>query len=271
MDSTRLSGIIAIILSVIYSIVAIIYFLMNKGGFITEPGFAITYWSIVFGLVIFFIYENIYIILIKQEKLLSMPATGIEIFHDSSSFLARLSDLTVGAESISTINFSPERGISPHLDNYFKNVHSYISKHSSPLKSFRSIAAIESENKAEWILQRCYELHNTGRLSLGCFKTLRTERLMCFHIVFKDKIGYVAFYPPVPLTGLMDAVIIVNTEVAKLIQIQFEIMWEDCIHVNDGMSPIEEGLTFLSEHNKSLKNLPHYKELVKKSIKKRLK
>lgn len=123
-----------------------------------------------------------------QKHINTEAMRGIEVFSTADELMARMTEITVGAESVSTLNLSPSRGTSPALDRYFTQVHRYIKKHDSQMKSFRTLASLESISKARWILERCVELAGTGRVSTSLLPPAVGSNtfLMGFHIVFKE-------------------------------------------------------------------------------------
>jgi hypothetical protein len=248
---TNLSGIIAFVLATGYAIASAFLPPLNVK---TLSDIVLPYWATVFTLVIVYIYGRTERLQTTTSTILARPFSGIEIFENSESFIDRLTDITIGGEVICTLNFSPPRGASRPLDRYFKALHEYILSDPPQLRIFRSIANIESAVKARWIFERCALLVDTARVSLAVFRTKSTERLLCFHIVFKHGNGYTFLYPPVPLGGLMEGMMINNLDAAELLRREFESIWHDCLVINDAAVTMKDGLDFLSASCPELQN-----------------
>ena len=186
-----------------------------------------------------------------ESKLLHGELKGVEVFDHAARFLPRLAEISVGAEIIATLNFSPPAGRSAQLDTYFNALHTYIYRSGTPLTSFRSIASVEDSQKAEWMVERAHMFRRNPRVSLACFAEATGIRLMCFHVTMKDGVGYCAFYPPVPLTGVMHAAVICNTELARMLLEQFDLAWSQSVKTLEGGNPSAAGLEFLHANGAS--------------------
>jgi hypothetical protein len=251
---TRISGYTAITLAGLYGFSVLIFpfFLPSAFNLITTDDFTIAYWSTVFALFITFMVEVSLEHVRELRSLREMPAKGIEIFRSAQAFTDRLAEVTDGAEWVCTINFSPPLGSSESLDRYFRRVHGYISKKRSDLKSFRSIASIEDAKKAGWVADRAHVFLRNSAVSFSCFSEHVDNRLMCYHIVWKHGVGYTFLYPPIALTGVMDAFLILDNDVANLMQDQFKLAWERAVPVLSGGHPQEKGLQFLQDQGVEL-------------------
>jgi hypothetical protein len=246
---SRISGWLAIALSAVYSTLALflpVFLGRNNIEMIFHADFVITYWAIVFSLAFPYIFERLEATEKGFEDVGSKPYSGLAVFHTATEFIDALVEKTVGAETVCTLNFSPPAGVSAELDRYFREVNRYLIASPSQLVSFRSIASVETEAKARSIVDRAHQFENRAKLSLACFKSRHFERLMCYHVVFKRGHGHVFIYPPVALTGIMDAFMITSTEVATLMKGQFDIAWEHSAAVLLGGRPQHEGLDFLA-------------------------
>lgn len=175
---------------------------------------------------------------------MSQPAQGIEIFSTTDEILVRLAEVSVGADTVSTLNLSSARGSSPALDKYFAAIHQYTKAQDSPLKSFRTLATIETTSKARWILERAVELAPTGRVSQSVFPYESSTKIpVGFHIVFKSRqTPFVFFYPPVNPEGMMNGFLIKNKEVAETMLKYFDLMWSSSTCVHAGKVVKQEGL-----------------------------
>ena len=243
---TRITGLIAILMSFIYAVLLTIMQLFGiQLSDVSIAYWSIAYWSIVLGMGLTYLFKRLEEAQSTQNNILLRPVQGVEIFETSRSFLERLADITVGAETVSTINFSPWRGASPHLDRYFDRVHSYINSDDSRLASFKSLASVDSTRKAEFILHRINLLRKKGTASFAVFKSPQIDHLMCFHVASKNGKGYVFLYPPVPLGGEMKGILVINDEIADVMKAQFDRVWNQAIIVSDGTLIKSEGLDLL--------------------------
>jgi hypothetical protein len=50
--------------------------------------------------------------------------------------------------------------------------------------------------------------------------------MMCYHIVRKSGIGYIFIFPPTPLSGAVNAFLLINNEVHDALKSEFEKAWE---------------------------------------------
>jgi hypothetical protein len=260
---TYLSGVIAFILATVFAIASIF---LPPEDIRTLARVIVPYWATIFALLVVYILGRIESLHTASRDILSKPYSGLEMFDTSEAFINRLIDISIGGEIIYTLNFSPQKGASRPLDHYFDKLHEYILLPSSSLKSFRSIANIGNAPKARWIFERCSLLIDTGRVSLGAFRSKSSERLLCFHVVFKHGMGYVFFYPPVPLGGVMEGIMLTNLDAAEFVKREFDNIWHDCIIVNDGAVAMKDGLEFLAQQCPELNDDQNYKELLGKSF-----
>jgi hypothetical protein len=246
---SRISGWLAISLAALYSSLALFLpVFMGRANveLMFHTDFVITYWSIVFSLAFPYIFERLEQAEKDLGRLDAKPYSGLAVFRTAAEFIDALIEKTVGAETVCTLNFSPPAGVSAELDRYFGEVNKYLISNGTNLLSFRSIASIESELKARSVIDRARQFEKHAKLSLACFTTRHFERLMCYHVVFKNGHGHVFIYPPVALTGIMDAFMISSDDVATLMKTQFDIAWEHSASVLLGGVSQAQGLEFLA-------------------------
>ena len=249
-DLRRIAGYSAVVLAGLYPTgVVLLPAIFGEGSadFLLSPGVLVSYWGGVATLATTFVVESFEKVETAEAVILAREFQGIETFYNADTFVERLSDITVGSESIATLNFSPPAGSSAALDRYFERLHAYVSSNDPRLKSFRSIASIESRQKADWIVERSARFVGNSHVSFSCFREQSALRLMCYHVVMKDGVGYVFFYPPVPLTGVMSAFLMVNTKVALLMKEQFDLAWAKSVPVLLGGRARCDGLELLRE------------------------
>jgi hypothetical protein len=200
-------------------------------------------------------------------RLLNPALLGIEVFESTNELLKRMTEVTVGAEIVSTLNLSPPRGTSPPQDDYFSRVHRYLKSRDCGLRSFRTLASLEGVSKAKWVLERAAELAPTGRVSTSVMpRSLLlpdtvTQILLGFHIVHKEGILYVFFYRPINPTGVMDSFLIKSAEVARIMQKYFEVLWHRAIPLHVGKQVDARGLEELLEVDPLIADNPAYLHL----------
>jgi len=212
-----------------------------------------------------YVYGRLERTLENQERLLRQPGHGVEVFHTSAGFLAELIEITAGAESVSTLNLSPARGEQANLDVYFERVHASIRARRSPVRSFRSIASLDTPGKMAFLLARSYELALTGRASFAVFDQRSVGPLLhplSVHITVKAGQTFVFLYPPVDLTGAMDSVLIRNEAVARVMLDYFNTLWHRSVVLNEGRRVHLAGLEHLARIDPALRHDPHF-ELLK--------
>lgn len=231
MRSYTLGGYIAATLATLFGIASILEIIFDYSIPLEAT---VAYWSIVFAIFAYSVTEYFSNSDMILDKLSKTSANGVELFEHSDDFIDRLIDITKRAEVVCTINFSPPRGKSKKLDRYFEEVSKATSARNTKMKAFMSIANVESNEKANWIIDRAMEAKAGSKVSLGVLKATSAERLMCFHIVLTGSEGYSFFYPPIPLTGVMDAAMIRHRGLAEQLKKQFDLMWAECIHISDG-------------------------------------
>lgn len=195
-------------------------------------------------------------ILDTQEKLLAQPIQGLEKFENGEDLLNRLAEVTVGAESVTTLNLSPARGLDPRLDVYFSAVHKYLMmKKDIPLRTFRTLAALDSKEKALWLLDRCELLKGNGRISTSIMpNVLSSDFPFGFHVVKKDGQWYSFIYPPVNPSGVMQSFMIIGDEVAGIINAQFDGLWIRSPSIHDGKAVRNVGLDAMLRKYPDLKD-----------------
>ncbi|WTW94319.1 SDR family NAD(P)-dependent oxidoreductase [Streptomycetaceae bacterium NBC_01309] len=211
-----------------------------------------------------YVYGRLELGIDQQEQLLHQPSPGIEVFHTSEEFLRKLIEITVGAERVSTLNLSPARGEHPNLDVYFRQLHASMRSRRTSLRSFRSIASVDTPGKAAFLVARTSELKDTGRVSLSVFDQARAGPLphpLSVHITVKDGRSSVFLYPPVDMTGSMDSVLIRNEAVARVLQDYFNLLWSRSVLVNEGRRVYRAGLEHLAAIEPALRGDPVFQAL----------
>ncbi|SFO21404.1 hypothetical protein SAMN05216386_2957 [Nitrosospira briensis] len=199
----------------------------------------------------------------KHQKILKKISEtsydGLEIFYDSRSFLERVTDLTVGAKSIRTVNLSDTPDSFHHLESYFSAIHTYI-KTSNKLISFRRIAGIQNDEKAVWLLSSSSSLINTSRLSVAFADMRHPHGIdLCFHIVDREDGKYTFIFPSVDLTGQMPAVLFRNDLVAQSMATYFDNLWNKLPHLHEGKKIRMEAFVILEDWFPGLKENTAYK------------
>lgn len=200
----------------------------------------------------------------QQTHLLNQPAQGVEVFHTSEKFLEKLMEISIGAETVSTLNLSPARGEHNNLDVYFQRLHAYIRARRSPLRSFRSIASLDNSQKMRFLLARSLELVGTGRASFAVFRQTSTGPLLhplSMHITVKDGQSFVFLFPPVNLTGAMDSVLIRNEAVAQVMLGHFDKLWQAALHLNEGRRVYAPNLELLADLHPDLRHTDEFRRL----------
>jgi hypothetical protein len=149
----------------------------------------------------------------------------------------RITEVTLGAIRVSTINLSNAPEASSALERYFVETHKYISQNGSPLSSFRRIAGISTVEKLRFIIEVSEKLQKTGKLSVSLlFNPNSNSPQYCYHIVEKKENTYTFFFPPVDLTGVMQSFMIVNRDVGKLFLQYFDGLWATLPNLHKGKS-----------------------------------
>lgn len=268
-EATRISGKLSIWLTSVFAVVALMVGVTNLFLARPVPIPADLVSAYLFGALATFIayaYGRIESILDRQQRLLHQPAQGVEVFTTSEDFLRKLVEITVGATMVSTLNLSPARGEHPELDRYFEVVHSYLKSKKSKLRSFRSIASIDSVQKSTWLIERSNELLHTGRVSFAVFDQEHLRPLLhplSLHITQKDGRCHVFVFPPVNLTGSMDSFLICDPVLGKVMLDYYNLLWHDSLKINEGRQARSDGLDKLSQLNPEITSNPHYQELRK--------
>ncbi|GAA0974578.1 hypothetical protein GCM10009555_031010 [Acrocarpospora macrocephala] len=268
-DGTRLAGKLSIWLASLFAIVALIVGLINL--FLDEPvpvplDLVAGYLLGTLASFIAYVYGRSELILERQDRLLHQPARGVQVFTTSEEFLRKLVEITVGAATVSTLNLSPAKGEHPELDRYFEVVHSSIKNRKSQLRSFRSIASVDTVQKSAWLVERSCELHQTGRVSFAIFDQDRIRPLLhplSLHITYKDGNIYVFIFPPVNLTGSMDSILISDPVLGKAMLDYYNLLWHDSLKINEGRQVRSQGLDRIVQLNPEIDANPFYQSLRK--------
>ncbi|MGH4022168.1 MAG: hypothetical protein ACRDT0_23630 [Pseudonocardiaceae bacterium] len=211
-----------------------------------------------------YVYGRTELSLENQERILRQPGQDVEVFHTSEEFLNKLIEITVGAESVSTLNLSPARGEHANLDIYFQRIHTFIKARRSPLRSFRSIASLDTKGKMSFLIARSHELAPTGQASFAVFDQKSVGPLphqLSLHITVKDGQSFVFLYPPVDLTGAMDSVLIRNETVAKVMLDYFNVLWHKSVVLNEGKRVRLSGLEHLASIDPTLRQNQYFRLL----------
>ncbi|MDF5751656.1 hypothetical protein [Spongiactinospora sp. TRM90649] len=266
-DGARIAGKLSIWLAGIFAMIALIHGVVNL--FLKNPvpiplELVSGYLMGTLATFIAYVYDRSESMIARQERLLRQPARGVEVFKTSEEFLKTLVEITAGATTVSTLNLSPAQGEHPELDRYFSEVHGYIRSKKSTLKSFRSIASVDTEQKSLWLVQRSAELLQTGRVSFAIFDQDRVRPLLhplSLHITSKRDVLYVFIFPPVNLTGSMDSILISDPVLGKVMLDYYNVLWHDSLKINEGGIVRRAGLERLRELNPDIEANVYYETL----------
>lgn len=257
----KASGYMAVAMAGFYGTGALVAAALSKADLdlLVSPAVVAPYWGSTLGFFFAAVVDNGEHTEGLLTQLVRRPFHGIEFYRSAARFLPRLAELTVGAETIATLNLSPPKGWSGPLDTYFREVHAYISRADTPLESFRSLATVENRLKADWLVDRAGLFVRNPRVSLGILPGA-SRQLLGFHVVVKDGHGYVAIYPPISASGWMNAAIIANDDLARMLLELFEIVWRGGTVVLDGGNPTSGGLDVLKRQGAN-RTSPHFTNL----------
>lgn len=189
---------------------------------------------------------------------------GAEFFHSTDELLTRMTELTIGSEHVSTLNLSQHRGSSPALDRYFDQVHEYMRRTSSPMKSFRNLATLENPGKAKWVMERAIYLIDTGKMSTGVMPSVKFGFLICFRIVLKRGQSYVFIYPPINPGGALDGLLFRDPQITNIMLKYFDAAWGASSLLHEGKRVYEAGLGLIAQTDPNLKTEAAYIELSKR-------
>ncbi|WP_147425224.1 hypothetical protein [Bailinhaonella thermotolerans] len=268
-ESTHLAGRISIWLAGIFAVVALIVGVANLLLPRPVPMPLDLVAAYLFGTLasfIAYVYGELSAISERQRRLLNQPARGVEVFTTSEDFLRKLVEITVGATTVSTLNLSPPRGEHPELDRYFEEVHRDVKNRRSPLRSFRSIASVDTISKSKWLVERSCELLQTGRVSFAIFDQDRIRPLLhplSLHITQKNGNLHVFIFPPVNLTGSMDSMLITDPVLGKVMLDYYNLLWHDSLKINEGRQVRAAGLDRLAQLNPDIELNSFYQTLRK--------
>lgn len=266
-NETKLAGQLAIVLSAVFCVATIAVPIVNK--FTPKPidiglDVSIPYLVGVLALFITYVYGRLEHAITREEYIISQPFEGVELFQTSDTFLQRLTELTVGSTSVSTLNLSSPIGHHHGLDTYFKNVHEYILKPNAELQSFRSLASVDSYHKLEWLVKRAAMLAPSGRSSFAVLKQVTVGAIpLGFHVIVRGPDGYVFFFPPVNLTGQMQAFLIKNRAVADIVVHYFDMLWTMSPVISQGKIPSKSGLEFLWAIDQRIQDNTDFQQLLR--------
>src|SRR5574341_347445 len=261
------AGKLAVWLSGLFTVAGLVLTVTN--AFLSRPidlplEFLASYLFGVLASFMAYVYARLETTLDKQERILSQPAQGVETFSTSKDFIEKLIEITVGAETVSTLNLSPSRGEHQYLDRYFSEVRHYIRNRRSPLTSFRSIASLDNSAKISWVLERSLDLVDTGKVSFAIFPQAEVRSLLhplSLHITYKHGNPFVFIYPPVDLTGSMDSILIKDPTVARIFLDYFNSLWHRSVVLNTGRQVRAGCLNLLLELDPRLETNPHFAKL----------
>ena len=267
-NETKLAGQLAIVLSVGFCVTTLVIPIANH--FLTKPldislDVSIPYVVGVTALFVTYVYGRLEYAVSKEEQVLSQPYHGVEFFYSSETFLARLTELTVGATSVSTLNLSSPLGRIEPLDNYFAHVHKYILG-GTELESFRSLASVDTPAKLDWLVKRTTLLMRSGKASFAVLRQVKVGTMpLGFHVIMRGPDGFVFFYPPVDLTGQMQSFLIKSTGVAEMVLHYFDLLWAASPKICQGKVPSQEGLAFLGTIDPNITKSREYQVLLKEA------
>lgn len=243
---THIAGKLAIWLGLLFTICSIVLAIINVvlPNPLSFVDLSLAFLVAIFTLLSGYLYGRIEHISAIQQRILGQPNQGVEIFTTADDLLARLSELTVGARYVVTLNLSPPHGATKPLDEYFKRVHRHLSsKTNCKTKSFRTLAHVSSLDKGKWVVDRSFELLQTGRFSQAIFDSSVDNIFpMGFHAIENGGQKYVFFYPGVSLSGVMRCFLIKEPFVFDIVSSYFEQLWNNATIINEGKKVNRLGL-----------------------------
>lgn len=184
----------------------------------------------------------------RLVELLERPAPGTLVYRNTASFLEALAIATVGASEVCTVNSAVPRGVLPELDAYFRKVHKYLNSKDAVGSTFRSVAYVETFEKARWLVQRAAENAKTPVASFAVVRqrSLGESATLCFHIVRKGT-SYMSFlYPSPDVSGSMQGVAIVGRETFDVLYQLFERIWARGALLSSGSTLHSDGFEQLA-------------------------
>jgi len=185
-----------------------------------------------------------------HSELAQISQHGAVFFDTAETILEKLASTVVGSESVWALNLSGQRGETPALDDYFSRVQEYILQQGTALRSFKSLANIETPQKAKWILMRANELLHTGKFSQALFPNPYKGNIILGFAVIKKRGRYSTFiFPPVNPSGLMDGILFEDEKMGKVMVKYFEVAWASAVVLHEGRRPNSQGLPLLLEVN----------------------
>lgn len=189
------------------------------------------------------------------------PASGTVVFDSTATFLKALAEATDGAQEVCTINSAVPRGVIPSLDDYFERIGKYLASSRSRDCSFRSLAYVETPEKAAWLVTRVEESRAVPATSFRVVsqRSLGESASLCFHLVKKDGFFRVFLYPSPDATGSMHGVSIAGLEAYQVLHGLFERMWVAAVPLASGRQIHREGIEFLATLSPDLMNTPQFK------------
>jgi hypothetical protein len=187
-------------------------------------------------------------------ELLARGGAGIIVYDNTSAFLAALTEATVGATQVSTINSAVSRGVLPALDRYFRATGKYWSSREASAATFRSVAYVENEEKAFWLVDRAYDSRTNAATSFAVVRqnSLGESATLCFHLVEKGGTYRSFLYPAPDVTGAMLGVCIYGRETYEVLQGLFNRIWLGSVPLASGKLLHRSGLEQLAKLAPSL-------------------
>jgi hypothetical protein len=191
---------------------------------------------------------------VQIDELLSRAGSGVVVYKNTTSFLEALTEATVGALKVSSINAAVPRGVLPAQDEYFRQTSRYWTSREAVGASLRSVAYVETKSKALWVVSRAYESRNSAATSFAVIKqqSLGESANLCFHLVSKGGVYRSFLYPAPDLTGSMEGVCIYGIETYEVLQDLFDRIWHSAVPLSSGKLFHKDGLEMLARLSPSV-------------------
>jgi hypothetical protein len=154
------------------------------------------------------------------------------------------------------------RGALPELDDYFRRVGRDWSGRAASGRSFRSVAYVESEAKAFWLVQRALESREDPATSFAVVRqrSIGESATLCFHLVQKNDVYMSFLYPSPDMTGSMQGLCVYGPDTYSVLLSLFDRVWVRAAPLASGRVLHREGLVCLASLSPSLPDTADFRK-----------
>lgn len=165
-------------------------------------------------------------------------SSEVNTFGSQSEFFDTLLGVTLHSHRVYTCMYSaPPKKLGNSARNYFSAVHKKLRKKTGKDKflEFKRIATVGTKEKANWLLEILYELHDVACFSLAIKDIENSSYLVSIHTCFGANGGSLMLWPTMRPDPSGIALLVKNLEAAKIWKGKYMLEFNNSVELKSGL------------------------------------